>query len=299
MRAPPQPSCAPLIPLVATVCMVTAGCRGLMLPTGSTLGAGADDGVAAAATALRDDPPAAVRTLAVELLFIRHDPHDPAITTDLWTRVDEQALDGELSARLAANGLRAGILSGPLPPALAERLANAATTPDAGAADDAVSRRVLRLLPGKRAEIVAAAGIPELVVLEHDGAGVRGGTYRDGTSQLTARAWPGPDGRTRIEVVPEVKHGPLQRTWIGEGGMFRLETGQARLRFDQLTIDTLLPHQGMLVIGGADAPSATVGDAIVRDRAATAGMQLILLRPLGMAADPLFATNDPDTATPP
>jgi hypothetical protein len=298
MGALSQPQCAPIILFVATVCLGTTGCRGLLLPTGSALVNGPGDGVAAEPSLQRDGS-AAVRTVPIELLFVRHDPHDAAITTDLWTLVDEQALDRELSARLTANGLRAGILSGPLPPALAERLAIAAASTDATASDDAVSRRVLRLLPGKRAEIVAAAGIPELVVLEHDADGVRGGTYRDCTSELTARAWPGPDGRTRIEVVPELKHGPLQRTWIGEEGMFRLETGQARLRFDQLTIEALLPHRGMLVIGGSDAPSATVGDALVRDRNAAAGMQLILLRPLGTGVDPVFTTVDAeDTAIP-
>ncbi|MFM8952001.1 MAG: hypothetical protein ACKOOF_02910 [Planctomycetaceae bacterium] len=128
---------------------------------------------------------------------------------------------------------------------------------------------------------------------------MRGGTYRDCTSQLTARAWPGPDGRTRIEVVPELKHGPLLRTWVGEEGMFRLETGQARLRYEQLTIDMLLPHRGLLVIGGAAAPTATVGDALVRDLDAGGGMRLIVLRPLGTGVDPVFATSDADdTATP-
>ena len=298
MRSSSQPLCAPIILCVATACLVTVGCRGLMLPTGSALVNGTGEGVASEPSPQRDSS-AAVRTLPIELLFVRHDPHDPAITTDLWTLVDEQALGSELSARLAANGLRAGVLSGPLPPAVAERLASAAATTDAAAADEAVSRRVLRLLPGKRAEIVAAAGIPEVVVLEHDAEGVRGGTYRDCTSQLTARAWPGPDGRTRLEVVPEVKHGPLQRTWIGEEGMFRLETGQARLRFEQLTIDALVPHRGMLVIGGSDAPSATVGDALVRDRKASAGMQLILLRPLGTGVDPVFTTDAPEDTTAP
>lgn len=298
MRSSSQPLCPPIILCVATACLVTAGCRGLMLPTGAALVAGSGDAVTAEPSAPRDVS-TAVRTLPIELLFVRHDPHDPVITTDLWTLVDEQALGSELSARLAANGLRAGVLSGPLPPAVAERLASAAVTTDAAAADEAVSRRVLRLLPGKRAEIVAAAGIPEVVVLEHDADGVRGGTYRDCTSQLTARAWPGPDGRTRLEVVPEVKHGPLQRTWIGEEGMFRLETGQARLRFEQLTIDALVPHRAMLVIGGSEAPSATVGDALVRDRKASAGMQLILLRPLGTGVDPVFTTSAPEDTTAP
>lgn len=286
MGAFPQPPCAPIIPLVAAVCLAGAGCRGLMLPTGSVVVADTDDGDSIAG----QDAPAAVSTLPVELLFVRYDQQDPAITVDLWNLVDEQALGHELSARLAANGLRAGILSGPLPPAVAERVATAAAGDDA-TADDAVSRRVLRLLPGKRAEIVATAGTPELVVLEHDGDGVRGGTYRDCTSQLAVRAWPGPDGRTRIEIVPELKHGPLQRTWIGEEGMFRLETGQARRRFETLAIDTLLPHRGMLVLGGVDAASATVGDALARDRTGSAScVRLIILRPLGTGVDPVFTT---------
>jgi hypothetical protein len=185
------------------------------------------------------------------------------------------------------------VLSGSLPAALAERVATAQPVVADGSEDAAASRRVLRLLPGKRAEIVATAGIPELVLLEHDAEGVRGGTYRDCTAVVAVRAWPDADGRTRIEAVPELKHGPMQRTWIGEEGMFRLETGQVRRRFEPLEIEILLPHQGMLVIGAVGEPAATVGDALLRDRdGAAAGMQLLVIRPLGTGVDPAFDAID-------
>jgi selenophosphate synthase len=75
--------------------------------------------------------------------------------------------------------------------------------------------------------------------------------------------------------------------------MFRLETGQVRRRFEPLEIETLLPHQGMLVIGAVGEPAATVGDALLRDRdGAAAGMQLLVIRPLGTGVDPAFDAID-------
>jgi hypothetical protein len=292
MGALPQPPCPLIIRLAAAVCLLASGCRGLLLPTGGGILGQTD--VPAAIDAPRDRPQTTtVKTLPVELLFIRHDPHDPVVQDELWNLIDEQALGRERCARLAANGLRAGVLSGSLPAALAERVATAQPVVADGSEDAAASRRVLRLLPGKRAEIVATAGIPELVLLEHDAEGVRGGTYRDCTAVVAVRAWPDADGRTRIEAVPELKHGPMQRTWIGEEGMFRLETGQVRRRFEPLEIETLLPHQGMLVIGAVGEPAATVGDALLRDRdGAAAGMQLLVIRPLGTGVDPAFDAID-------
>lgn len=297
MGALPQPPCAPIIHLAATVCVLASGCRGLLLPTGGGILGQAD--APAAVDAPRDrSQTATVKTLPVELLFIRHDPHDPVVREELWNLIDEQALGQDLCRRLAANGLRAGVLSGSLPAALAERVAVAQPASAAEAEHAATSRRVLRLLPGKKAEIVAAAGIPELVLLEHDADGVRGGTYRDCTAVVAVRAWPDADGRTRIEAMPELKHGPMQRTWIGEEGMFRLETGQVRRRFEPLEIETLLPHRGMLVIGAAGEPAATVGDALLRDRdGAAAGMQLLVIRPIGTGVDPAFTAGDESTSS--
>jgi hypothetical protein len=233
-----------------------------------------------------DDSRATTSTLAIEVTFLRQTPHGGDSLRGLWDLVDEQALDGALRQRLAANGLRGGVITGGMPAELTERLAEA--LPETLAMESIGSRQILRLFPGRRAELVAAARRPELIILEEDDLGVHGSTFRDASVLVVLRAWPAADGRVRIETVPELRHGPMQRSWIGEEGMFRMENAQARHRLDQLAIDVTLPVAGLLVVADAgDAPS-TVGEALLRE-GDRAGTRLMLIRPLMATTDPLFA----------
>lgn len=272
--------------ILATVCALAAGCRAV---TATALLA-ADEPVAADAGRRASLVP---RTLPVEVHFVRHDPRDAAFGTELWNHVDEQALDADLRSRLAANGLRAGVITGRLPIDVADRL-EPATVVDPTAPEDAGLRRLLRLLPGKRAEVVATTRRAELVLLEHGVEGVTGATYHDVTGQFTLQAWPDADGRVRVRIVPELKHGPMRRSWVGEEGMFRLETGQARRAFDDLAVSARLPAGGTLLVGVADQQGAAVGDALLRERSADGGVRLLVIRPPLAATDPLFVTTDGD-----
>lgn len=244
------------------------------------------------ARAALDKP--APKTLAAEIVFARTDGHDTGWQDELWNLADEQAFDHALRRRLAANGLRAGIVAGPLPPALAARLEPQAATAGAGALPNAVAdrpavtRRFLKLLPGRDNEIVAAAGIDELILLEHDGGEVRGVTYRDATTFFALKAWPAAAGRLQIELVPTVKHGPLERAWVGEEGAFRLETGQKRQPFNWLAIAVAIPQGGILVVGPAGDASSTVGDAFFGIDSARRGRRLLAIRPDGSPTDPFF-----------
>jgi hypothetical protein len=287
-----NPRAAALAAILATVCALAAGCRAV---TATALVAG-DEPVAADADAGRRSS-LVPRTLPVEVHFVRHDPRDPAFGVDLWNHVDEQALDADLRRRLAANGLRAGVITGHLPADVADRLAPN-TAVDPATPDAAGLRRLLRLLPGKRAEVVATTGQHELALLEHGAEGVTGATYRDVTSQFALQAWPDADGRIRIRVVPELKHGPVRRSWVGEEGMFRLETGQARRAFDDLSIATPLPAGATLLVGVTDEEGAAVGDALLRERSAGGGVRLLVIRPPAAATDPVFATAAGGPETP-
>ncbi len=284
-----NPSTTARAALLATVCMLAAGCRAL---PGTLLVAGREP-PDAADTASARRASLVPRTLPVEVRFVRHDPHDPDFAAALWDHVDEQALDPGLRRRLQANGLRAGVVTGRLPADVATRLEPQAAV-DPSTPEDVGLHRVLRLLPGKRAEVVSTAGIAELVLMEHGAEGVRGATYRDATALVTLRAWPDADGHVRVHLVPEVKHGAVQRSWVGEEGMFRLETGQARRDFDDLGITARLPSGGLLVVGVADSEGASVGDVLLRDPSPTAGARLLLVQPLATSADPLFAASDSD-----
>lgn len=237
----------------------------------------------------------AARTIPLELVFVRCDEHDTVLRDELWQFIDEQGLAVDLRRRLAANGLRVGIVGGHLPTHLADRFTAAETAgADTLATDAAVSRRVLRLLPGRHGEVVMATGIRELVLLEHADGGVRGGTYTDASPVVVLSAKPAADGRVEIEATPQIRHGPVEKSWVGEDGMFRLETGQRRHHLEHLTLTAVLPRDGMLVIGCGGEDTASVGDCLLRDhdRGDRTTVRLLAIRPLAETVDPLFAAAD-------
>lgn len=242
----------------------------------------------------------APRTIPLEVVFVRHEEHDPALGAELWTMVDEQVLDQELRRRLETNGLRAGVVTAQLPPHLAERFTPTAAVeenlPAAVPDDPALMRHVLRLLPGRSSDVMAATGLEPLVLMQHDGAGVTGTTYHDASTLFSLKAWPAADGRVRLKLSPMIKHGPIERSWVGEEGMFRLETGQRRDVLEALEFETIIPSGSMVIVGTAGDPASSAGDAFFRDRAggSRAGRRLLAIRPLvhQQPSDPLFAPAD-------
>lgn len=243
--------------------------------------------------ALSESTRATPVTIPVEVFFVRCDEHDPVLREELWSLLDEQALPTPLRHALTANGLRAGVVSGDLPTPIARRVtvpveADGTLLP----ADAAVVRRGLRLLPGKRSEIVAATGLDGLVVLERRDGDVTGTTFADATALVALQAWPAEDGRVRLRAVPEIKHGPVVKSWVGAEGSFRLETGQRRHRLEHLEIDVTLPAGGMLLVGCAGDDAQSVGDALLRerDRDERATMRLLAIRPQARTNDPAFAS---------
>lgn len=251
-----------------------------------------------------DRPRTPPQTIPLELIFVRHDPHDPVMQEELWSLVDEQAFDDVLRRSLLANGLRVGVVTASLPPHLAERFQPTAASPGdslpAALPDNpALVRHLLRVLPGRSSDVLAAAGLAELIVLRHDADGVHGGTYRDASSLIAVKAWPAADGRVKLRLEPTIKHGPVERSWVGEDGMFRLEAGQRREALDGLQFEATVPSGSMLLVGCSGEPAATAGDALFRDKAGSrSGQRLLAIRPLAgsRTVDPMFAPTAADTA---
>lgn len=246
------------------------------------------------------------RTLPLEVFFVRCPEDSLARLDDLWARVDEQMIDDAVRRRLAANGLRAGVLMGDLPPAIlaeAEPPVAAGEEVPADAVNSAdanppVVRRVLRLLPGRESEVVSLKSVPELVVMEHDDDGVRGASYSDALPHFSLRARPAPDGRTRVDLVPVIRHGPVERSWIGEDGAFKVETGQRKVVMEALRWQATVPAEGLLLVGPAGDAGATVGDALFRPQGVgRREVRLLAMRPLAPGTDPMFAPET-DAAEP-
>lgn len=276
--------------ITASIFVALAGCQFL-------------NGTMPAATNLAASPQAgarpARRTMQLELLFVRHDVHDEEMHDELWRSVDEQFLAPEIRDRLSANGLRVGLVGDHLPPHLRQRFTANASSPEAGtelATDAAISRRLLQLLPNRRGEIVTGSGIHECVLLERVDDSVSGATYRDATALFSIEATPAANGAVQVTVVPEIKHGPLEKSWVGEDGMFRLETGQHRHRLEHLSFTATLPRDGMLVVGSSGEDAVSVGDCFLEDRDRGSGTttRLLAIRALADSVDPLFASGEPD-----
>lgn len=280
------------------LCALTAvGCRFTLLSHGLV----EPDSIAdrdAASLAATDGQSAAKpspTTIPIELVFVRFGEQDLQLRDDLWGFVDEQVIDAALRRTLAANGMRAGVVTSQLPGTFADRFRpkqpaiHTGEIPDGSFERPAVVRRILKLLPGRNSEVVAASVLTELVLLEHDGEGVHGGTYHDASTHFSLRAWPAADGRVRIDLVPTIKHGPQERSWVGEDGVFRLESGQRKHVVEQLQFHTTIPLDSMLIVGSYGDAASTVGDAFFRDRMhGQSDLRLLAIRPLSRGVDPLF-----------
>ncbi len=244
------------------------------------------------------------QTLPLEVFFLRCE-EDHAGHDELWARVDEQLVGETVRRRLAANGLRAGILLGQLPEPILAALEPPVSAgedgppPPVNAADanPPVVRRVLRLLPGRESELVALKSIPDLVVLEQEEDGLHGANYADAVPHFTLKAWPAADGRVRVDLVPVIRHGPMERSFVGEDGAFKIETSQRKRVLDRLRCEVTVPADGLLIVGPAGDPGASVGDALFRPRSqGRAETRLLALRPLAPGVDPMFLTGRPSDA---
>jgi hypothetical protein len=289
----PPPATAPrLLPIVALV-VVTGGCS--MLTT-AVVDRGPAVDIPAPDAATGKPPP---RTIPLEVTFVRCDDDDADHSEELWRHVDEQVIDDARRRALNANGLRAGVVTGHLPAEFAARLAASADEPaDVAGIDPARARRLLNLLPGRGGELVTAHRLPSLVLFEQRDGEVRGATFHDATPEFTLDARPAADGRICVELVPEVRHGPVEKSWAGEDGMFRLETGQRRHRMEHLGIVVTVPPGGLLLVGRAGDAATTVGDGLLRDRGDGdhGTVRLLAIRPLARTTDPAFA--EPVAASP-
>ncbi len=218
----------------------------------------------------------------LEVIFARHTFDQAELNQPLWDQVDELQLSSETRAGLAQNGLRAGVISGALPSALERLVKNgsiAVAQPAGNAAepsnsldglpsraDGAANRidaeptvrtRTLHARSGQRSELLASGIYDQLPLLMREEGQVRGKTYSQAQGLFVLKAAPQGDGRVRLNLLPEIQHGDSKQHWIGDDGVFRLESGRAKLAFDKLAIDlTLAPGQSLLLASRSDRPGS-------------------------------------------
>lgn len=197
-------------------------------------------------------------SVAVEIISVRFPLADAEANDKLWSEVDEQHFPAELRQRLTRNGFRAGVVAGPIPETLVKLMELKEKPPTPGEshqvdpasleAEPRVMPRHLQLRAGHRSEIMASGVYDQLPLLMSETGELRGQTYPQAQGVLALKAIPRGDGRVEIELVPELHYDRPRQRWIGDQGMWRLETGKPRRAFDDMRMSALLGPGAMILL---------------------------------------------------
>lgn len=239
-------------------------------------------------------------SIVLEIFTARFPLADERYNALLWSQVDEQQFDPALRRRLAENGLRVGIAGTQMPLEL-ERLlqlegrgaAAEEQQPVALEEDRPVTQRRMQLRAGRRAEIVLGREHPRFHLLLPEQGRVTGQTFVQGQGILALKAYPGGDGRVRLELTPELHHGGPRQHWRGEDEQFLLETARARESLDALRFSGVLTPGQSLLIGTLPERAGSVGGRFLTDeRDGTVEQKLVLVRLAQVQRDDLFEREE-------
>lgn len=203
--------------------------------------------------------------MKLEVLFARLPYGDPEINGPMWDLIDEQQVPPEVRRALAESGIRVGIVSGELPPALLQIVATIDQPRETQAPVSAlaeaplVSRQQMQLHSGWRGELVTSSTYPEMPLLVRRGDGVTGRTFKSAQSVLSVRAVAQGTRRVKLQFTPEVQHGQAEQQFVPEDGVFRPQAGKKKEVFDNLAFEIGLAPGQMLVFTTYPERPGTLG----------------------------------------
>jgi len=239
---------------------------------------------------------------ALDISFVHFPLGDKEANGPLWDEIDEQHFPTDVRRRLAENGFRVGVVGGQIPPKLAEML-ELADTPDAvggvtqvALADLESTQKVVghhvQLRAGRRRQIVTSGIYDELPVLRCTADGVCGRSYPQAQGVLRLAAFPEPDGRVRLEFVPELHYGQYGPRYVGQQHAFRIETSRPQRVFDEMAFSATLTPGDMLVVSGLPNRPGSLGHHFfTRENAGRKEQKLLVIRLSQTQHDELFSPD--------
>jgi hypothetical protein len=252
-----------------------------------------------------------IETATLELAFIRHPLELSAFNQDLWNLIDESQVSPETRRVLDENGLRVGVLNGEPPASITSLLiddtagvtANFASTSDVAEASPAVAalkleheprcrRRTLHLQRAQRSEVLASGVYDQFPLLLREDGQVRGDNYSQAQGLFAIKAYPQGDGRVRLQLTPELHHGPPQQHYAPDDGVIRLQSSRTRVTFDKLAIDVVLSPGQHFVLGTRPSREGSMGYRFFTEaHAGQLDQKLLLIRFDGTKFDNLLVTD--------
>jgi hypothetical protein len=191
--------------------------------------------VASASGSLLSSIPISRHAIELEILFVERPVGDPLLGDPLWNEVDELTVQPQLRRSLREHGFLTGVTGASPPRALQTLLGmggSAWEPPDES--KRLVGRRVV-LPSGSETEIPTSYYRAEriMAVPLADGRSEYR-TYENGLGVLRLRAFRLQEGFARLEILPEIHHGPIINRPTATPAGWRYETGQKSERlYDQ------------------------------------------------------------------
>lgn len=265
--------------------VVTATCFGLLLAGGC---ARWHRGGKFELPALQASP----GSVAIEIRFVEFPFGQADLNAPLWTEIDEQQMPPEVRKRLEANGFRAGVVGGQIPAALERKLAAELAAQVQTADPNEVNVRKKPAVWGSLKQWklgdpfkVIAAGekerLPQLTVLVRNDQGeVLGETFQQVQGYFEGKAFAEPDGRVRLELVPQVEHGEPRNQYVqNREGIYQVDYSPPHEVYQQLAISgKLLPGQTLVLGGVLDRPGSLGYHYFTEELSGRLTQKLILIR---------------------
>jgi hypothetical protein len=210
-------------------------------------------------------------TITLEVFSAPATRDDPQFA-EIWKQVDEQPLGAELRRRLAANGMRAGVVGPEVPGVLAAALKVTGKRIDEQKrqqmsidTEGGVTLRVVQAQSGKRVELAIGGVRDQFSLLESAEGQTRGKTYHKAECRMALLASNEADGRVRLDLTPELHYGEFKSHVRGNDGMMMWTQQREKRIFDELKLETNLAAGQMLLVTCRPEQSSTTGHHFFTD----------------------------------
>jgi hypothetical protein len=203
-------------------------------------------------------------SVALEIIWARFPANDPVLDDAAWREIDETQIEPSVRRELVNNGIRAGIISGSVPPAIdrvlhrgepkedraAENSKIAAVKQNADLITEPIIHGHIRHIPrNQRYEVQASEIYPSLPLLFSGASELAGHTYEKAQAIYALRVDPKPDRTAILEITPELHYGDAKLRFTGgDDGILRQAPLRERRIFDQLRTSVKIAPGEMLVL---------------------------------------------------
>jgi len=222
--------------------------------------------------------------VTLEVLFARFPMGQADMNGTLWNDIDEQHLDTDLRRRLAANGIRAGLIGTNIPEPIArllnytgERVPEEQIEQVSLDKEPIIRRRLIQVRDGGQSEILTTGQLKELPLLVREGNSLGGKTFRDAQGMFILHSHKLADGGMQLDLTPEIRHGNSRQTWNGNDGIFRLEMSREKEAYNNLRTTAVLTPGQMLVISCLPDRPGSLGYRFFTDETTGSLQQKVLL----------------------